>query len=207
MTENYIAEGGHAALCRSVQFNTTKDGNEQVAIGFEIVGDDQDAGRMVTYFGTFQDAKDGKKRGAVDFTIEALRNIGFVGDDLSELPTLAESGQLAQEVSIVIAHEEYPVGSGEWKTKVKWVNRPGGGAIKLENPLDDRQLKAFAATMKSRLRGSAGGRPAQGSGGGSRQGSVPHPNAPGGGLDDIPFASSLVEHEQSALSRLVRSPF
>jgi hypothetical protein len=196
-TENFIAEGRHAAVCRSIQFGLTKNQKEQVAIGFEIIGEDADAGRMITYFGTFDEAQPGKRSGAIDFTLEALRNLGWTGDDLAELPALAESGQLAEEVSIVVAHEEY---EGTWRAKVKWVNKPGGGMVKLETPLDDRQLKTFAASMRNRLRGAAQ-RPTNGA---SRPAPTRHPNAPGGGNDDIPFATCDMATEPSPVAAVIR---
>lgn len=178
-TSNLIAEGRHTAVCRSVQFGTTKKGDEQIAIGFEIVGDDADAGRSLTYFGMFTD-------NTVDFTIDALRNCGWTGDDLAELPGLADAGALANEVSLVVVHEEW---EGEWRAKVRWVNRPGGGKIKLERPLDERDLASFAQRMKSRVRAAGrdgGQRKPSGSGGQGRQAGRDR-DVPPPGDGDIPF--------------------
>lgn len=189
-----IAEGRQPAICRSIQFGKTSKGDEQIAIGFEIVGEgNPDAGRQLTYFGMFTDT-------TIDFTVEALRNCGWTGDELAELPALAEAGQIASEVSLVIEHEEW---EGKWREKVKWVNRPGGGKVKLADPLDDQSLTRFSSMMKSKVR--AAGRDNRSSktnaprsnGGGAGNGRRdPHPNAPGndrGGYaghgpdDDIPF--------------------
>lgn len=217
--QQFIAKGRHAAVCRVIQFGETENGKPQIAIGFEIYSPnaddpDQDAGRSITYFGSFDEPAPGKTKGAFDFTIEALKNCGWTGDDLTELPTLAETGQLNQEVSIVVATEEYPPGSGDWSSKVKWVNRPGGGAVKLKKPMSAQDVKTFAASMKSRIRSVGGGtgtgasnRPTQSApsngGGGSRQ-TQPHPNAPGGRLDDIPFAVADMAHDVSPIARCVR---
>jgi hypothetical protein len=191
VTSTYILpEGRHVALCRSVQFGWTEKGKEQIAIGFELTHpDDPDCGARITYFGTFTDAEEGKKYGALDFTMQAIRYIGYTGDDLSELPALAEAGQLAQEVELVVQHEEY---NGALSAKVKFVNRPGGGQVQLKKPLDERELKVFAQAMKSRLRADAPRKssgtpaPAQPTQRSMPATSKPHPNAPGN-LDDIPF--------------------
>lgn len=211
--QNHITEGRHAAVCRNIQFGETERGKPQIAIGFEILSmdehnPDQDTGRSITYFGSFDEAQQGKTKGAIDFTLEALKNCGWTGDDMSELPGLAESGQLIQEVQLVVALEEYPVGSGDWNAKVKWVNRPGGGAVKLKKPMDAAQIKTFSATMKARVRAAGDGslpatsnRPQ--SNGGQRS-TQPHPNAPGGGLDDIPFASADMADEPTTIARCIR---
>ncbi len=179
-----IAEGRHAAVCRVIQWGETEKGDPQVVIGFEIYSTDPDypdadAGRNVTYFGGFTPAQDGKQKGSYDFTVEALRNMGWTGDDLAELEQLAMDGKLANEVSLVIAHEEY---NGKIGVKVKWVNRPGGGAVKLKKPMDAAAVKVFAAAMKSKLRsGSVPTKP-----NGQQRMPARHPNAP---VDDkdIPF--------------------
>lgn len=188
--------GKHAAYCRSIQFGYTSKDGEQVAIGFEIVDEaDPDHGVFVTYFGGFGEPKDGKKNGPVTFTMQALRNVGWTGDDLSELPALAEVGELNQLVWLVVEHEEY---ESKWSAKVKWVNKPGGGAVEMKKPMGGSDLKAFAARMKSRLRADVprvqGAAPrATPNGGGAKPPS--HPNAPGSVYgngapavdDDIPF--------------------
>jgi hypothetical protein len=198
MTTNMIAEGRQPAICRSIQFGKTSKGDEQIAIGFEIVGEgNPDVGRQLTYYGMFTDS-------TIDFTVEALRNCGWTGDELAELPALADAGQLANEVSLVVEHEEW---EGKWREKVKWVNRPGGGKVKLADPLDDQSLGRFSSMMKSRIRAagrdnrgggarsSSGGQRGNRNGGGpSRFDGAPLPDEPrgyggrgGAPDDDLPF--------------------
>jgi hypothetical protein len=184
------SEGRFPAVCRSIQFNEAGTGNTQAVIGFEfceVVEDDssnpqlEPTGEFISYFGAFTD------KGTVH-TVKALRACGWEGDDLSELPALADSGALANEVSLVIVHEVY---NGETKAKVKWVNPPGGGGgkIKLERALDERGLSDFAARMKSRIRAEGGARP---SASGTRRPSTgaddrrPLPYDPNG-RDKLPF--------------------
>jgi hypothetical protein len=207
---NLIAEGRQPAICRSIQFGKTSKGDEQIAIGFEIVGEgNPDVGRQITYFGMFTDT-------TIDFTVEALRNCGWQGDELAELPRLADEGLLPNEVSLVIEHEEW---EGKWREKVKWVNRPGGGKVKLAAPLDDQSLGRFSSMMKSKVRAAgrdnrpSGSRSSSQHGGGSGNGQRrdPHPNAPGndrgGGYDpdgDIPFATPSITAEPSSIAPVLR---
>ena len=194
--QNLIASGRHAAICRNVQFSTTKKGDEQIAIGFEIVGDDIDAGRPITYFGMFTDT-------TVDFTVDALRNCGWQGDDLAELPRLADEGLLANEVSLVVEHEEW---EGEWKAKVKWVNRQGGGKIKLERALDDNSLSRFAAAMKSKVRaaGRDGGQRKSAGSNGRSSAPVDNRNVPPPSDEDVPFATCDICAEPSPVAAVLR---
>ncbi len=202
MTTDLHPEGRFPAVLRSIQFNTAKSsGNRQAALGFEIHEAQQDeagervlvsSGRFLTYFGSFSEA-------AVDHTIKALRNCGWEGDDLAELPDLAEAGQLGNEVALVVKHEEY---EGEWSAKVKWVNTPsGGGKIKLERVLDERELTSFAQQMKSRVRAAGGARPSNGTR--KPQGAPPR-DVPPPGDSDIPFCSSSIGHEPSDVAPVLR---
>lgn len=200
-----ISKGTHKAVCRSLQFGFTSKGGEQVAVEFEIVGeDDEEAGHSITWFGFFTEKTMAR-------TIESLRYLGWAGDDLSELPALAEAGQLAQEVEIVVDHEKY---EGKWSTKVRWVNRPGGGRVQLERPMEGSDLKTFAARMKGAVMSAGRGRspagngsraaapPARGGGGAARP--APHPNEPGGINDDLPFATADIGAEPDPRARWSR---
>lgn len=176
--------GKYPAICRSIQFGETSTGKEQAAIEFELIGDHADSGQSITAFLFFTEK-------TLSRTVESLRHLGWTGDDLSELPALAADGKLGQEVEIVVDHEEY---EGKVSAKVKWINRPGGGSIKLEKPLDDAGLRTFAARMKASIRSakppqrSALPAPAGAGGNGARPTAQPtHPNAPGGANDDLPF--------------------
>jgi hypothetical protein len=206
-----IADGGCIAVLRAAQFAETKKGDEQIVLGFEITDPSRpdEVGMHISYFGTFGP-------NSIDFTVDAIRACGWTGDDVSEVPALAEAGQLANEVRLKIEHETY---EGKLRAKVKFVNKVGGGAkIKLERTLDDDRVKRFAASMKSRIRAAgrdgaqAGSRPpaqqqtqrstAPRSSGGY-QGGGAHPNAPGNN-DDIPFLSCDLHAEPSSLAPVLR---
>lgn len=193
-TEIKPAIGRHAAVCRSIQFQTPKDsqsrGGTAVVIGFELTDpDDLDCGTFITYFGYTSDS-------SIEHTVKALGACGWTGDDMSELPALVEQGLLAETVSLVVDHEEKvkdAVKTGEWHAKVKWVNPPGGGGkIKIDRPLDGDGLADFGARMKSRIRaarGASGSRPtSNGSRPAARNGGMPPTrDAPPPDDSDIPF--------------------
>ena len=61
-------------------------------------------------------------------------------------PVTSIGGPDAPEVSLVVENEEY---EGKWSTKIKWVNSPGGLAMKSQLPAD--KAKAFAAKMKGQV--------------------------------------------------------
>jgi hypothetical protein len=184
--EDLIAQGRHRALVRAsfdaVQFGITKGVNakEQVVVLFDFTDQkDPDYGKSISWFGYFSDK-------TIDRTLESLRYCGWQGDEIAELPDIAAAGGLNEEVELVVEHEFYqrPGEPGEWQEKVRWVNRPGGsGAIKLERPLEGRELASFSARMKSRARMVNRARPASGA---SSHSAPAHPNAPGNN-EDIPF--------------------
>jgi hypothetical protein len=182
--ENMISKGRHRALVRAAEDGiqvVPEDGQKAgyVAVCFDL-SDPNDGyyGWSITAFLYLTDK-------TIDRTVESLRHMGWGSDDLADLPGLAAAGQLATEVELVIDHEEW---EGKWRAKVKWVNRVGGGTVKLEKALKGNDLTAFSAQMKSRIRAASAGKPSGGSrsSGGGSGGQAPHPNAPDG-LDDIPF--------------------
>lgn len=166
------------------------------AVTLEVVDHPEFEGAETTWIGHFTDK-------TADRSIESLQNMGWKGDDLSELADLDAAAcvrLLPDTVQIVMSVEQY---EGETQLKVLWVNKPGAGAFAFKKPLAGSDLKAFAAQMRGTVRSvrDAGGqrrqaapagqssssRPAHsggsnGSGGGRPQ----HPNEPGFD-DDLPF--------------------
>lgn len=135
-----IPEGKYMADVIGISFGAASTGNEQVAISF-VINDGEHAGENLSYFGTFTE-------NALEYTEKALRACGWDGDDLAELPALAEAGKLGP-AQIVVRHEEY---KGEKKVKVKFVNKPGGKfTFDAENAIEGQGLKSFAAKMKSQF--------------------------------------------------------
>lgn len=83
--------------------------------------------------------------GTTDRTIEALRAMGFRGDDFMEL----ETQKLNQIVRVKVEHNDY---NGKITARIAFVNAPGGGVVKLNNPMDADDKRRFAAVMKGNLR-------------------------------------------------------
>ena len=165
-----------AGAPETAQFGYTKNDNEQIAVVFTIVEGPHE-GHRITWFGNFSSEK------STEIAVKALRACGWAGNDMSDL-----TGIDSLDVEIVVELEEY---DGKTRTKVKWVNALGGGAVKLEKTMSDAQRRAFAARMRGVAAGVA---PI----GGARAPAPrsPGPAAPSGsasegfgrsGGDDIPF--------------------
>lgn len=169
-----MENGTYKAKPLGAVLGETGTGKEQVGIEFEVVlGEDEtgiQTGR-ITYYGTFTDK-------AMEITLKALRTSGWRGDDLADLSSVGGEG--APEVSLVIENEEY---KGKWSSKVKWVNSPGGLAMK--NPITGDKAKAFAARMRGQVlahnKTAGAAKPASPSRGGALS-PEPPPN-----LEDPPF--------------------
>jgi hypothetical protein len=162
----------YAAKARTWGLGETDTGKEQVAIEFEILTAEAEFNH-ITWFGYFTEK-------TFDRTIESLRICGWEGNDLSDLQGLDKN-----EVELVIEDEEY---KGNLIAKVKWVNRPGGLALKA--PLTGDKAKSFAAAMRDRIKAldAAGGFKAKA----PRPSGPPPPVGSNGGPppltdDDIPF--------------------
>lgn len=140
-----IADGVYRARAIQAALGQASTGSTQVAVEFDILTEGME-GQHITWFGYFTDA-------TFERTVEALRTCGWQGDDLSDL-----AGVDANEVDIVVEQEEY---NGKVSAKVKWINKPGGMALKA--PMSTDQAKQFASEMKGRilsLRKGGGAKPA-----------------------------------------------
>jgi hypothetical protein len=158
-------------------------GNVQVFVPCEVT-DGEFTGERITWPGTFGEGK------STGFTIEALRNFGWQGEDLSELEDLGHEGAAQLLPDIVELSVDMETYLEESTLKVKWVNKPGGARM-TRHALFGEDLKAFAAQMRGTLRGGA--RPAaprtaqpQPPARRTQPTQSTHPNAPGAD-EDIPF--------------------
>lgn len=116
------------------QFGRSKiQGTEQVVVNFEIL-DGASVGSRIAWFGYFSDK-------TVDRTLEALRICGWKGNDLAT----AIKGPIDNEVSLVIEHETDP--QGQVRPRVRWVNRPGGGGLKIDT-MAPKDMATFAARLR-----------------------------------------------------------
>jgi hypothetical protein len=135
MTENNIPKGKYLAHAIDSQWGTTGTNLRQVAVTF-VIDEGDWAGHEITWFGYFAEKTTAR-------TMESLRTCGWVGDDLSNL------GALDQQVELVVEHETY---KEKTQVKVAWVNRPGQGRVKLNNPMSPEELKRFAQEMRGAAR-------------------------------------------------------
>ena len=122
----YRAHAGERVL------GSTAKGIPQVAVqcvidqpGFE--------GQSITYYGFFSDT-------AYEYAVKSLRAMGWEGDDLADLSTVGK-----KPFSIVVEHEEY---DGKTRAKVVFVN---GDGVAMKNVMGTEEVKAFAASMRSRI--------------------------------------------------------
>jgi hypothetical protein len=160
MSENYedmIPEGYYEAVAVKTQdegggeayarFALTKAGNRQVAAHFKILNPPE--GVSVKYplpwYGAFSSTPMGKKGKTVaQVTVESLRAMGLKGNDLAA----AQDQDLDQLVSVMVEHNEW---DGKVRPRIAFVNTPGGGAIKLNNPMPLQEVRKFAAMMRDSL--------------------------------------------------------
>lgn len=141
MSDNRVPEGIYPAVAvpmdgedgtHLVRWANTKEKNKQVLVYFEILEGDY-RGQRLPWFGFFTKA-------SYERTMQALRFMGWKGDDLANL------GDLDQEVSITVEHNTY---NEKTYARVAWVNRAGGGsAMKLNDPLSESDVRAFAARFR-----------------------------------------------------------
>lgn len=128
-----LSNGKYRAKAGDWALGESGNGKEQIAVEFELLDPDY-SGQHITWYGYFSD-------GALEFTVKALRTMGWQGDDLLHL-----IGLDANEVVLVIENEEY---QGKTYAKVKWVNAIGGLALK--TPMTPAKQQSFAAQMRQRI--------------------------------------------------------
>lgn len=167
----------------------TEGGKEQAAVQLEILNEEF-LGETITWYGYFTEKTQER-------TLESLRLLGWSSDDLFDLAGIGST-----EVRVVLEEEDY---NGKMQLKVKWINGPGGLALKA--PMSDGEARAFSARMKGAVLASkqkapttTASRPTT-----ARTGTQSHRNssqsrgrddAPPHSDDDIPFAINESIHEQ-----------
>ncbi|NUN51409.1 MAG: hypothetical protein HUU06_01300, partial [Planctomycetaceae bacterium] len=117
-------------------------GKQQLAVTFEYQ-DEEGRRRLVTSFHFFTDA-------ALPWTVEALRAMGWDPEANNwDVLSLDDTDVLkGRAVVLVLEEEEYPEGSGQFHTKVRFVNAAGGAGVERLAP---EEAKAFAADLRKRL--------------------------------------------------------
>lgn len=203
------------ATSTPIKFGWSKNNNGQIAIEFETVdvdgetGTETPTGETITWIGTFSDK-------TTDRTIEALIHAGWQGEDPSELHGKPGSSELPTSVDLVCEPEEW---DGKWQLKVQWVNKPGRGRFSFKNEMSEADLRSFGAQLRANVKAvrAAGGAPrkaaagggsqrAGGSGGGYGRANAPNDrrDVPPPADDDLPFATSDMDHDPSPIARVLR---
>ena len=140
-----IPDGNYTAVARNWELGLTKGGKDQIAVQFEIT-EGPHAGVALTWYGYFTD-------GTTKRTLESLRHCGWSSDDIS---TLEGMGTLLVQLVVETEIQTEGKNAGKEHSKVRWVNRLGGGGpIKLDHPMDVGQRRMFAAKMKLHAKGVA----------------------------------------------------
>ena len=118
----------------TVRWGKSDKGTKSVMVYFELL-DGPDRGTVLPWWGYFTNKTSER-------TVESLRFMGFKGDDLFK----AGEQELDQVVQVLVEHNTY---EGKTRARIAFVNAMGGGAMTLKNPLSDKDVRAFAATMKN----------------------------------------------------------
>lgn len=142
-TDKMIPEGRYLATVTDAVLAHAGNGNEQIAIGFQITAPESDAGRSITYYGSLSNTiiSAGKNEGrtVADLTFDALETVGWdcVGFESGSLQTC-----IGNEASIVVAHE--PDNNGNPRARVKFVNSPNGGGAAVKDRVPDNEAANIA---------------------------------------------------------------
>jgi len=151
----YIQPGTYRARGVTAALGLTSKGSEQVAVELTLL-EGENEGKSITWYGYFTDK-------TTERTLDSLRHLGWEGDDLADL-----TGIDRNEVNVVIEDEQDD--RGEYRSRVRWINRAGGLALK--ERLQGDQLKAFSARMKGAVlahKQKSGAPRSNGNGGGQRR--------------------------------------
>jgi hypothetical protein len=156
-----LIEGPQPAEFIEYDFGVADTGTDQIAVLFRLT-DGPWKGREATWFGTFTEA-------ALQYTLEALANVGWDGRDVRQMREQMKKGT---RVSLVFQIETY---NSEERSRPRFINKAG---IRFKNgPMTKDQRNGFLRELQTRLDGgvkATGGKPF-----------VSH--KPGTGDDDIPL--------------------
>lgn len=146
MTEEKRIPGGvykGRGIAGSEQYGATSNGNDQIALDLALA----DIGETATTFLIFTDK-------SAEFSIQRLRALGWQGDDLSDL-----TGIDRNEVDVEI---KYEVWEGKERMRVQILT--GGGRVVLQQTMDTKAKKAFAAKFKGVVQATTAAAKSGGSG-------------------------------------------
>lgn len=128
-------------VTRLAQWGLASTGTRQIVIYFAIT-EGPYAGLRMPWFGSFTEK-------SFELTLKALRYCGFVGDDLTKL----DAQPLDQQVEITVERDDY--NPDRPRSKISFINPPGGVAMRLKTPMSEQDIRAWAGKMKKSLQGMA----------------------------------------------------
>lgn len=134
--------GTFRARAQDAQLTTSTNGTERVSLEFVVV-EGEGQGERILWDGYLTEK-------STEFTVKALRAMGWQGDDLADLSTVG-----TKDCNILTDEEEY---KGKYKVKVKYVNELGGRGVALGEKLTPEQARAFAAKMRGLVIAAGGGK-------------------------------------------------
>lgn len=134
-----IEAGTYRARARGEQyvaFGVSSNGNEQVAVELELLGDgDAPSGESITWTGTFASET------AIRIALDAMRAMGWTGSTILDLTGIGST-----VVEAVVEHETY---QGETRARVRFINVPGASRFKFKQELDAGGKAALAARLRA----------------------------------------------------------
>jgi hypothetical protein len=141
--DTFIPEGRWPVIAVQHSFGDGKSA-EQIGVLLQFL-EGPGKGQTRTWYGSWSEA-------AIEFTLDALRALGWKGDDLRDLSTIyPKTGGKA--AIAVLQHEFF---DGKWREKIAWIN---GDGVAMNKPLDGPAFEKFAARMRNlipRVEGRAG---------------------------------------------------
>lgn len=154
-----VPEGRYPARAVEWKLAQASTGNEQVVVSFAFSHESRAVERL--WFGHFTDATWAR-------TIDALKTMGWKGNDVLELDT-PQADLSSNEVVLVLEHEfreekmkegdpprdpNAPL-PGRWVERIRWVNAKGG--VDMTTPLAVEKRAAFSQRMKGLILSSEQG--------------------------------------------------
>ena len=130
-------EGIYQARCVAIGVETTMSGKDYISADFDITDDNGEA-YVVEWRGWLTEKTERK-------TIEALRLLGWQGDDIYN--DLAAEGCLRNKVELDVRHEEY---KGKVTARVAFINGPDPDPVATEKKREAQRerLKRVAGLVK-----------------------------------------------------------
>ncbi len=131
--------GDYAVIAIAAKLGYAGTKNEQIGARLRIT-EGPLKNKTMLWYGSFSGA-------AEEFTVKAMRALGFAGNDLRDLSSML-GGQAA---IAVVQHDTY---QGKLRAKVAWIN---GADVQMKDEMNTDELAAFAQRMRGVFARHSGG--------------------------------------------------